>query len=66
MKPDFSWTDTDTGQTIYGEFKGFETPEYRIKRRLWKHYGPGSLVVFRAAGNSVTIHETVDVESDLT
>ena len=45
MIPDFAWID-HAGFQCYGEYKGYETPEYRIKRRLWKFYGPGPLHVY--------------------
>ena len=34
---------------IYGEAKGFETPEWRIKKRLWSVYGPGPLAIYMGA-----------------
>lgn len=46
-KPDFLIQDLSTGEEIYIEYKGFETPEWRIKRRLWKAYGPGPLHVYK-------------------
>lgn len=44
-KPDFSFV--ENGKTVYAEMKGFETPVWRIKRRLWlSGYGPAKLQVF--------------------
>lgn len=43
-KPDFSYE--KDGELIYAEYKGFPTPIWRIKRRLWIHYGPGKLEVY--------------------
>lgn len=43
---DFLVEDIKTGQEIYYEAKGFETPEWKIKKRLWKHYGPGPLLIY--------------------
>lgn len=34
---------------IYGEAKGFKTPEWRIKRRLWTVYGPGPLFIYEGS-----------------
>lgn len=59
-KPDFCYT-TNHGVTEYAEAKGFETETWRIKRRLWKHYGPGKLNVYkRGPRQSVLITETID------
>lgn len=59
-KPDYAWELTSNDQTEYGEAKGFETEVWRIKRRLWKHYGPGTLYVYKHAGRSnVALAETI-------
>lgn len=44
-KPDYKCIKSD-GIAFWVEPKGFETPEWRIKRRLWMHYGPGDLEVW--------------------
>lgn len=56
-KPDFSYT--KNGKTIWAEFKGFETAVWRIKRRLWKHYGPGPLEVYKGSSKNVFLFETI-------
>ena len=38
------------GEKIYIEFKGFETPVYKIKKRLWRHYGKGLLRILKKRG----------------
>ncbi|NJM09711.1 MAG: DUF1064 domain-containing protein [Bdellovibrionaceae bacterium] len=63
-KPDFSFVGVDTGELIYAEFKGFETPEWRIKRRLWMHYGPGRLQVFKGGGAALRLVEEIRGASD--
>lgn len=35
----------ENGETIYTEWKGMETPEFLLKKRLWKFYGPGKLAI---------------------
>lgn len=40
-KPDFAIV--ENGQTIYLDVKGMQTAVFKIKMRLWKHYGPGTL-----------------------
>lgn len=42
---DFSFVDCKTGAREWAEYKGFETPEWRLKRRLWGHFGPGKLTI---------------------
>jgi len=44
-KPDFKCIGGKSGD-FWCEAKGFETPEWRIKRRLWMHYGPGPLEIW--------------------
>jgi hypothetical protein len=45
--PDFKFVDTKKEIEVWAEYKGFETPEWRIKRRLWQWYGPGPLEVWK-------------------
>lgn len=43
---DFKVFDKKLNQEVWIEMKGFETPEWRIKKRLWKVFGPGLLKVY--------------------
>jgi len=61
-KPDFSFE--ENGETIYWEAKGFEGPVWRIKRRLWKFYGPGKLVVVKGSKHRFNVHEVIEVRCD--
>lgn len=56
---DFSYERVATGQVEYAEYKGFETPEWRIKRRLWEYYGPGDLLVYKASSRGPVLKETL-------
>jgi len=56
-KPDFAFT--ENGQTIHAEMKGFETDTWRIKRRLWKNYGPGPLRVYKKANGMIYLAEEI-------
>lgn len=47
-KPDFKFTNLETGEDEWAEAKGIETPEWRLKRKLWQYYGPGKLHVYMA------------------
>ena len=49
----------EQGRTIYEEAKGFETPVWRIKRRLWKWYGPGLLRVVKKGGGGFVVSEEI-------
>jgi hypothetical protein len=44
---DFSVFDLELGETVWWEAKGFETSDWRIKKKLWSVYGPGRLRIVR-------------------
>lgn len=56
-KPDFRAISTKTSSPVYFEYKGFETPEWRLKRRLWIAYGPGPLRVYKGYGTGLKMTE---------
>lgn len=57
--PDFSFI--EEGRRVYAEAKGFETPTWRIKRRLWKWYGPGQLRIYKAASyGNIILAEVIE------
>lgn len=57
---DFECTRQD-GSTFYVESKGFETSDWRIKRRLWMHNGPGDLEIWMGSWNRPYLSEIVKV-----
>ena len=59
MIPDYSAVNVETGETEYHESKGAESDVYRIKRRLWKYYGPGKLYVYKGSYRKVYLHEVI-------
>jgi len=64
-KPDFYYI--EDGRPVYEDVKGVETPVFRIKQRLWKHYGPGILRVTKRAGKNKgfkTVKEIMPIERD--
>ena len=61
-KPDFEYENCKTGETEWAEAKGVETAEWRIKRRLWIHYGPGKLNVWKGSYSKPYLHETIEVK----
>lgn len=62
MRPDFEWQEqNEAGAWIpaFGEAKGLETSDYRIKRKLWSVYGPGRLYVYKGNSRAVKLFEIV-------
>lgn len=59
MIPDFKAFDRRRLCEVYYEAKGFETPEWRLKRRLWTVYGPGPLQVFKGTYRKIFIAEEI-------
>jgi len=51
-KPDFRAFDNGLGVWVWFEAKGFETDVWRIKKRLWKCYGPGRLEIYKGSYKS--------------
>lgn len=58
-KPDFRFVRTSDGKACFAEAKGFETPEWRIKLRLWKVYGAGPLEIWKGSAASPKLIETI-------
>lgn len=45
--PDFKCINVKTNEIFFVEAKGFETPDWKIKKKLWEKYGPASLHIWR-------------------
>lgn len=45
--PDFKCKLIETGEVFWVEAKGHETPEWKLKKRLWQVYGPGRLEIWK-------------------
>jgi len=58
--PDFKCTPVE-GDPFWVEAKGFETDVWRIKRRLWKHYGFGKLLIYKGSAARPYLDETLTV-----
>lgn len=43
------------GKKFYIDVKGFSTPVFKIKARLWKHYGPCALKIVNKVGREFKI-----------
>ena len=60
-KPDFEYTITSTGQRVCEDYKGMETPVFRLKARLWQHYGPGVPLLL---SNKKGIYKTIEPKTE--
>jgi hypothetical protein len=58
-KPDFVCLDMQTDQQFFVEAKGFETPQWRLKLKLWKAYGPGKLEIWKGDYRRPFLFKTV-------
>lgn len=59
MIPDFQVFDEKLKETVFYEAKGFETDIWRIKKKLWKVYGPGRLRIFKGTFRSPKCTEEI-------
>ena len=57
-KPDFRVI-AEGGEEYWVEAKGFKTPEWAIKKRLWKCYGPGRLQIYTGSHAHPVLSETI-------
>ena len=51
------------GGHYFIEAKGIETPVWRIKRRLWEHYGEGRLEVWKHSRQGVYMAECITTKN---
>lgn len=59
MIPDFVVFNNKEQIDHWYEAKGYQTDVYRIKRRLWQHYGPGALFVYGGSAKSLKLIEMI-------
>lgn len=59
-KPDFRFIRTADARACFAEAKGFETPEWRIKLRLWKVYGLGPLELWKGSAARPVLVDTIN------
>lgn len=58
--PDFKIFDFKLNETVWEEFKGFETDIFLIKKRLWKAgYGPGRLRIYKMNRRGIYLDEEI-------
>lgn len=61
-KPDFKYFDVKQGKEIHCEAKGFPTPEWILKKKLWEYYGPTPLQIYYGSTNKITKSELITVK----
>lgn len=57
-RPDFKVQDK-FNRVWYVDVKGVETPVFKLKKKLWKHYGDGELKIVKKSGRSFKLVETI-------
>lgn len=57
-KPDFRFM--RDGVQWFAEAKGFDSPTWPIKKRLWKHYGPAPLEIWKGTYQRPVLKEVVN------
>ena len=57
---DFVVFDKHHGQDIWVEVKGFETDKWKIKLKLWRHFGPGTLRLYKVGWNKLEMVEEIE------
>lgn len=56
---DFVVFDVATGVDHYIEVKGFETDKWKMKKKLWKHFGPGLLKIYKVGWGKLALDEEI-------
>ena len=56
--PDFKVTLAD-GSTEYHEAKGLEASKWPMVKKLWKHYGPAPLYIWKGTHERLVLSETI-------
>lgn len=61
---DFKVKNILTGIIKHAEAKGYETSDWRIKRKLWQYYGPNNLLIFKGIHTRPYLDEELVVKSE--
>lgn len=56
------FTYEQNGETVWADYKGFETERWNVLKKLWPHYGPGRLVIYKGKAGRVFVAEEIRVE----
>lgn len=66
MIPDFRAYNVKLGADVYYEAKGYVTDVWKIKKKLWKFYGPGVLYIYTGHHTRLVGPETIVPQLDPT
>ena len=58
-KVDYTYYDVARRCQVWEEYKGVETADYRIKRDLWRKYGPGELRIIKGKFPRYLVTDTI-------
>lgn len=58
LRVDFKIFDNKLDKEVWVEMKGFETPEWILKKKLWKVFGPGLLRIYYSLSKIEEINPT--------
>lgn len=58
-KVDFQYIETANDLKVWDEFKGFETADYILKKKIWKVLGPGPLRIVKGGGMRFRVVEEI-------
>lgn len=64
-KIDFSYIDTKTNETVFAEAKGVVSDRWRIFKKLWKHYGLGTLIIYKGTYKKPYIDEIIKTSCNI-
>lgn len=57
--PDFECLDLRTGKPLYVEAKGYSNDRFPIIKKLWAHYGPAPLEIWRGTASRPFLDEII-------
>ena len=61
--PDFVYFDVHENKKVWEDVKGKITQDFRVRKNLWKVYGPGKLRITKKEKGFFVVSEEVDVIS---
>lgn len=62
-RADFEAFDLKTNETVWYDYKGFDTQRWRDVKKIWRVAGPGKLRVMKGRGLHVFCAETITPDS---
>lgn len=61
---DFKCLDLRNDEVFFVEAKGQETTGWKIKKRLWEHYGPATLHIWKGDFKRPTLNQKITVKKN--